>query len=90
MSDIFDDLYLMAEKLIINAFEKHGGYIDDWFDHGYEDAVRDLYTRILMYLVKKKYNTKDEIDSVLKVRALSKDVLDIIEVNDGDDFGFWR
>ena len=88
--DVCKELYSIAEDLVVDVFEKHHGYIDDWFDHGYEEAVYETYTHILAYLVKKRYKNMEDVKKDLKIRALKSDVIGAIFANDGDDCGFRR
>ena len=88
--DICAELYNIAEELVTDTFKKHHGYIDDWYDHGYYEAVFETYAHILAYLVKKRYKDIDDVKTELKIRALKSDVIGSIYSNDGDDYGFRR
>lgn len=86
--DVCEDLYHTAEELVTDVFQKHHGYIDDWFDHGYEEAVYETYTHILAYLVKKRYKNIDDVKTELKIRALKGDTIGAIITNGGEGCGF--
>jgi hypothetical protein len=88
MSVDFSKLYDCAEGIIIDIFKKYGGYIDDWYKHGYISAVYDMYVVILEQLVDDKYHTMEEVNSATKKRSLRINAIDIIYRNNGSSFGF--
>ncbi len=86
--NICDKMYSLAEDMISDVFKKRNGYIDDWIDHGYEDAVHYMYVHLLEVLVKRSCKNVRDVESLFKPLTLSRLAAGFIRANDGEEFGF--